>query len=106
MNFSPEQIISAGIFLFGTAGLVILNIAYANIFKAAAKMDAKTTTEQASITFVSGHFLAFFVLPFAIIVAASLGILGKLDAGVAAIIGMVVSYVVQKVVIRWKIIGR
>ena len=64
------------------------------------KKDPKSTAEQASITFVSGHFLAFFVLPFAIIVAASLGILGKLDSGVAAIIGMVISYVVQKVVIR------
>lgn len=100
MNFNPEQIISAVIFLAGTIGLIIMNIAYANIFKIAAKMDAKTTTEQASITFVSGHFLAFFVLPFAIVVAASLGILGKLDAGVSAIIGMIVSYIIQKVAIR------
>lgn len=100
MNLNPEQSIAAGIFVIGTLGLVILNIAYANIFKEGAKKDPKSTAEQASITFVSGHFLAFFVLPFAIIVAASLGILGKLDSGVAAIIGMVISYVVQKVVIR------
>lgn len=100
MNFDQEHLIAAGIFIVGTIGLIAMNIAYANIFKKAAETDAGETAKQASITFVSGHFLAFFVLPFAIIVAATLGILGKLDAGVAAIIGMIISYIVQKVTIR------
>lgn len=100
MNFDQGHFIAAGIFLVGTIGLIVMNIAYANIFKKAAETDAGETAKQASLTFVSGHFLAFFVLPFAIIVAAILGILDRLDAGVAAIIGMVVSYIVQKVVIK------
>ena len=100
MSFDQEHIIAAGIFVVGTIGLIVMNIAYANIFKKAAETDAGETARQASTTFVSGHFLAFFVLPFAIIVAAVLGILGRLDSGVSAIIGMIISYVVQKVTIR------
>lgn len=100
MNFDQEHFIAAGIFVVGTIGLIAMNIAYAGIFKKAAETDAGETAKQASITFVSGHFLAFFVLPFAIIVAATLGMLGRLDSGVSAIIGMVISYVVQKVTIK------
>ncbi|MDO8659406.1 MAG: hypothetical protein Q7K54_02280 [Candidatus Parcubacteria bacterium] len=100
MNFDQEHLIAIAIFVVGTIGLIVLNIAYANIFKTAAKTDAGESARQASITFVSGHFLAFFILPFAIIVAATLGILGKLDSGISAIIGMIISYVIQKVTIR------
>jgi uncharacterized membrane protein YdcZ (DUF606 family) len=97
--FTP-QLMSLIIFSVGTIAIVILNIYYASVFKKAAEKDPMNTVKEASITFVSGHFLAFFVLPFAIVVAASLGVLGKLDSGVSAIIGMVISYIVQKVVIR------
>src|SRR5258705_10852574 len=99
-NIQPDYILSFLIFLIGTSGLVILNVWYANIFKVGAEKDAASSVKEAGITFVSGHFLAFFVLPFAIVVAASLAILGKLDAGVSAIIGVIISYIVQKVVIR------
>lgn len=100
MNFDQNYILAGGIFIIGTIGLIVMNIAYVNIFKKAAKEDVGETVKQASIIFVSGHFLAFFVLPFSIVVAATLGTLGKLDAGVAAIIGMIISYIIQKVVIR------
>ena len=85
-----EQLIAAlSIFLVGTIGLVILNWKFASIFKS----DPK----EAGITFVSGHFLAYFMLPFAIIIGASLAILGKLDIGISAIIGMIIGFIVNKV---------
>ncbi|MCL5003940.1 MAG: hypothetical protein M1352_01570 [Patescibacteria group bacterium] len=99
-NIQPEHILSFLIFFIGTLGLVVLNAWYANIFKVGAEKDAAVSVKEAGITFVSGHFLAFFVLPFAIVVGASLAILGKLDSGVSAIIGVVISYIVQKVNIR------
>ena len=99
-NLQPEQLLSFGIFLVGTLCLTILSAQYANIFKKAAEKDPATSASQASITFVSGHFLAFFVLPFAIVIAASLAILGKLDSGVSAIIGVIITYIIQKVTIR------
>lgn len=96
----PEHLLSLLIFVIGTGIVAWLSACHAKIFEKAAPEDARETVKQASITFVSGHFLAFFVLPFAIIAGASLAILGKLDSGISAIIGMIISYIVQKVVIR------
>jgi hypothetical protein len=97
---NPDQLLALGFFLIGSVCLTILNIWYANIFKKAAEKTPVTATTQTSITFVSGHLLAYFVLPFAIVTAASLAILGKLDSGVSAIIGVIITYIVQKVTIR------
>lgn len=79
---------------------MIINVAFASIFIIGAFKDSEKSVKETGITFVSGHFLAFFILPLAIIVAAALGINGKLDSGVSAIIGAVVTYIVQKVTVR------
>src|SRR5579864_4352164 len=93
-SVKSEDWIALIIFLAGIICLTVLNIWYANIFKKAAEKDPTNASQQTSITFVSGHFLAYFVLPFAIVTAASLAILGKLDSGVSAIIGVIITYIV------------
>ena len=100
LNLKPDQILALCIFLIGSFCLTILNIAFALIFNKAAEKDSQHASQQLSITFVSGHLLAYFVLPFAIVVAASMAIIGKLDSGVSAIIGVVITYIVQKVAVR------
>ena len=99
-KFTPEQILAFAIFFVGTVCLTLLSWAYANVFKKAVEKDSEEGSQQTSTTFVSGHLLAYFVLPFALVVAASLAIIGKLDSGVSAIIGVVITYIVQKVAIR------
>lgn len=99
-NISPEHLLSLLVFLIGTIGSAIVSARYARIFERAAEKDAQASVKEAGITFVSGHFLAFFLLPFAIVVGASLAIIGKLDAGISAIIGMSIGYIVNKVIVR------
>lgn len=99
-SISQEYFLSFLIFVVGALVVTYLNSRYAKVFERAAPKDASETTRQLSITFVSGHLLAYFALPFAIIVGASLAIVGKLDAGVSTIIGMIVGYVVREVSTR------
>ncbi|MBI3934888.1 MAG: hypothetical protein HY316_09360 [Acidobacteria bacterium] len=99
-SITPEHVLSLLIFIFGSGATVWVSVRYANIFKTAAEKDAGATVKEAGITFVSGHFLAFFLLPFGIVVGASLAVVGKLDSGISAIIGMSIGYIVNKVVVR------
>ncbi len=92
MNFNPESIIAIGVFLIGSTCAGIVSCKYANIFK--------NDPKEAGITFVSGHFLALFVVPFVIVAATTLSVLGKFDAGVSGIIGMIIGFIIQKVTIR------
>ena len=104
MNFLnailPEHVLALLIFLFGVGAISWTSAKHANIFHEAAKKDAIGSVKEAGITFVSGHFLAYFLLPFALVIGASLAIVGKLDSGIAAIIGMCVGYIVNKVSTR------
>jgi hypothetical protein len=68
-SISPEHVLS---FLAFTARLIAITAVswkYAGIFQRAAEKDP-ATVKEAGITFVSGHFLAFFLLPFALLVSA------------------------------------
>lgn len=96
----PEHVLSLLVFVVGVTGITCVSLSYAGIFRRAADKEPTKAAEQASVTFVSGHFLAFFLLPFALVVGASLAIVGKLDSGIAAIIGLTIGYIVNKVVIR------
>ena len=104
MNFlssiTPEHVLSLVIFVSGTIGVGWVSTRYAKIFESTAGGDAAATAKEAGITFVSGHFLAFFLLPFGLVVGASLAVVGKLDSGVSAVIGMSIGYIVNKVGVR------
>lgn len=100
IDSNKAYLLSLLFFLVGTIGIVKVNLKYAQIFEKAAQNNPEAAAKEAGITFVSGHFLAFFLLPFAVVVGAALAIVGKLDAGASAIIGMVVGYIANKVVIR------
>ncbi len=97
---SPEHVLSFALFVVGVIALTWVSLRYAAIFHRAAAKEPAAAAQQASITFVSGHFLAFFLLPFALLVGACLAVVGKLDSGIAAIIGLSIGYIVNKVVIR------
>lgn len=99
-NVTPEHILSILLFISGVIVICYINKKYSDIFKSAAEKNPEAGVKEAGITFVSGHFLAFFIMPFCLIVGASLAIVGKLDSGIAAIIGMIIGYIVNKVVVR------
>lgn len=99
-SISPEHALSCLFFVVGLFAITRVSLKYAGIFHEAAKKDPSAAVKEAGITFVSGHFLAFFLLPFALLVGACLALVGKLDAGIAAIVGMIVGYIANKVVIR------
>jgi hypothetical protein len=98
-SISAEHVLSFSVFVVGVVAITVVSLKYAGIFQRAAEKDP-ATVKEAGITFVSGHFLAFFLLPFALLVAACLAIVGKLDAGFAAIVGTIIGYIAHKVVIR------
>lgn len=100
MNLDSQQITALVIFLGGSLAVIFASLGHSYIFITGAKKDPASSVKEAGITLVSGHFLAFFVLPLSIIVGATLAILGRLDTGVTAIIVTVITYIVQKVVIR------
>jgi|SRR5580692_12289321 hypothetical protein len=97
---SPEHALSFFVFIVGVTAITWVSLKYAAIFHRAAEKDPSAAVKEAGITFVSGHFLAFFLLPFALLVGACLALVGKLDAGIAAIVGMIVGYIANKVAIR------
>jgi hypothetical protein len=99
-SISPEQVLSFFVFIVGVFAITAVSWKYAGIFHRAAEKDATAAVKEAGITFVSGHFLAFFLLPFALLVGACLALVGKLDSGIAAIIGTIIGYIANKVVIR------
>ena len=80
-SITPEHVLSLVIFVGGTIGVGWVSTRYARIFERTAGGDAAATAKEAGITFVSGHFLAFFLLPFGLVVAASLAVVGKVDSG-------------------------
>jgi hypothetical protein len=99
-SISPEHVLSFFVFIVGMFAITLVSLKYAGIFQQAAQKDPAAAVKEAGITFVSGHFLAFFLLPFALLVGACLALVGKLDAGIAAVVGTIVGYVANKVVIR------